>query len=236
MRVPRQLSAIVWSTPLGPLYKALRTRVYLRYSSSARARVFRHYLDANEWRERESRSGPGSTLEETRAIREGLPGFVRRNQICTLLDVPCGDFSWMRTVDLDGVRYIGADIVPALIDDLNTRFGGTAREFRRLDIVSDPLPAADAVLCRDLLIHLPNALCKRVLSNVKASGAKWLLTTTNREVSANVDCGVGDYRPIDLTMPPFNLPEPVETIAEGYGGQPVSWGRCLGIWRVADLP
>jgi hypothetical protein len=34
----------------------------------------------------------------------------------SLLDAGCGDFNWMRTVDLPGIKYIGVDVVSDLIE------------------------------------------------------------------------------------------------------------------------
>jgi hypothetical protein len=100
----------------------------------------------------------------------------------------------------------------------------------------DDLPRAEAILCRDLLIHLPNAGCKRILTRFRRSGARWLLTTTATGVTHNRDIVDGRYRPVNLNIAPFYLPTPYATIDEGLGDAPASIGRCLGIWRLQDLP
>jgi len=42
--------------------------------------------------------------------------FLQSLQIKTLLDAPCGDGNWINKVDLSGITYIGADIVPEIIE------------------------------------------------------------------------------------------------------------------------
>jgi hypothetical protein len=44
-----------------------------------------------------------------------------------------------------------------------------------LDLVRDPLPRADAVLCRDCLIHLSLEEGRRAPENIRRSGAAYLL-------------------------------------------------------------
>jgi hypothetical protein len=44
-----------------------------------------------------------------------------------LLDIPCGDFNWMKLLNL-GVDYIGADIVGELIAENRRRFGAKVWE------------------------------------------------------------------------------------------------------------
>src|SRR5688500_9944719 len=61
----------------------------------------------NHWGSSESVSGTGSTERETRVVRTVLPVLVRRHQIRSLLDVPCGDCNWIRAIDFAGIDYIG---------------------------------------------------------------------------------------------------------------------------------
>jgi hypothetical protein len=40
---------------------------------------------------------------------------MEAHDVKSLLDIPCGDFHWMRRVNLQGLSYVGADIVRELI-------------------------------------------------------------------------------------------------------------------------
>lgn len=84
---------------------------------------FERIARTNLWGAESSRSGLGSQLDATAGLRAALPAFLERHGVSSLLDVPCGDFSWLSTIDLR-IPYIGADIVEALARENEKRFGG----------------------------------------------------------------------------------------------------------------
>ncbi|HEX7085219.1 MAG TPA: class I SAM-dependent methyltransferase [Vicinamibacterales bacterium] len=183
-----------------------------------------------------TRSGLGSELAATAALRAALPPLIEALGARTMLDVPCGDFNWLSTVALD-VDYTGADIVPALVEENTRRHGGPRRRFIAADLTADPLPAADLVLCRDCLVHLSFANIRRALDNLRRSGSRYLLTTTFLEHEVNTDIEDGDWRVLNLQRAPFNLPEPEMTLLEGCSeGDGAFADKALGLWRIADLP
>ena len=108
--------------------------------------AFARIYATNLWGADESRSGLGSASDATRVLRAALPEVLRAVGARTLLDAPCGDFGWLSHVDLGPVDYIGADIVPALVERNTTLFADDRRRFVQLDLTRDPLPAADVVL------------------------------------------------------------------------------------------
>src|SRR6266550_1045889 len=136
--------------------------------------VFTGIYRTNYW-QGQSKSGKGSALETTAAIREELPWLFARNDVYSILDIPCGDFFWASRMQLPPT-YIAADIVPELIEDNRLRWPG--RDWRVLDITQDKLPRVDLVLARDIFGHLPDRLIQRAIRNVRSSGAKYLLATT----------------------------------------------------------
>lgn len=199
------------------------------------AEVFTLIHAKNIWSSPETVSGGGSTLHETVALREQLPALLRRLQVRRLLDIPCGDFHWMSHVDLDGVDYLGGDIVDELVEANRQRHARPGVRFERLDLVAGRLPEADALLCRDCLVHLPNAMVARALANVRGSGARYLLATSFPARAANPDIEPGYWRPLNLQAPPFSLPRPVEVIHEGSSETEYD-DKVLAVWRVADIP
>jgi hypothetical protein len=199
------------------------------------AAVFTRIYQGNLWGGRESVSGPGSDLVQTEQIRLALPGFLARRGVGRMLDIPCGDFNWMQHVDLDGVAYIGADVVSELVER-NRRFEAPGRSFAHLDLTKDPLPAVDLVFCRDCLVHLSFADIQAALENVAASDASYLLTTTFLDHEENRDISTGDWRPLNLCKPPFNLPAPLEVLSEACSQHNGRYrDKSLGLWRVADV-
>lgn len=210
-----------------------------RFRDQNRSTVFTAFYRNNLWASEESRSGGGSELERTQAIRGALPSLLRELGATSILDIPCGDFNWMQHVDLPGCTYIGADIVPDLIASNRATHAAPGREFVVLDLVEDPLPTVDVLLVRDCLIHLPNADIQRALSNIKRSGSRYLLTNTYPAHRGNYDTATGGARCINLALPPFNLPAPRQLIAEVPALDPArheNADKSMGLWRVSDLP
>src|SRR5271157_1733125 len=111
--------------------------------------LFTNYYRKNTWLSKESRSGLGSELKQTREIIKQLPLLIKQFNIKSLLDIPCGDFNWMQHVDL-GCAYIGADIVKELIEENKRKYNKT---FVHLDLLTSKLPKVDLILCRDCLVH-----------------------------------------------------------------------------------
>lgn len=183
-----------------------------------------------------SRSGPGSSPETAREVALALPPLLARLGARSLLDAPCGDFGWMSGVDRSGFDYVGADIVAPLVEGLAARHADERTRFVVLDLARGPLPRADAVLCRDALVHLSFRLALAALERIRESGATWLLATTFPGLGRNEDCVTGLWRPLDLEKPPFSLPRPVETIPEQRDPEGRLPDKHLGVWRVAELP
>jgi hypothetical protein len=197
-------------------------------------RVFQVIHDSNLWGAPESVSGLGSELPATARLRAELPDLLRHLAADVLLDIPCGDFTWLGQTALPVSRYIGADIVDTIVQRNRRRYG---REFLRLDLCSDELPRADVVLCRDCLVHLSLAHIEQAIGNLRRSGSTWLLTTTFLECETNEDIATGDWRMLNFELPPFSWRPPervlVEGCAEAGGGYA---DKALGLWRIAELP
>ena len=197
--------------------------------------VFTDKFSRNAWRGVESVSGTGSDLSQTRVIAAQIPALLRELGADSMLDVPCGDFNWMKTVDLTGIRYIGADIVKDLVHR-NRRFEAKNIAFIHANLLTDNLPKVDLILCRDCLVHLSYADIRRALNNMHRSGATYLLTTTFPDRTENADIPTGRWRVLNLERAPFNFPPPlrliVEQCTEGNGKYS---DKSLAVWRFDDL-
>lgn len=201
--------------------------------SEQRQETFKTIFEENRWLSEESRSGDGSSLNQTIILRRRLPQILASLRATTFLDAPCGDFNWMKTVEFaDNINYIGGEIVPELVDDLRARYSRPGRRFIQLDIVTDPLPDADVWLCRDVLFHLSEADIRATLENFVRSNISYMLTTTYDFVTANVDIRSGGFRFINLQLPPFNLGRPHRTIDDFLAPLPP---RRLGLWSREDV-
>ncbi len=185
---------------------------------------------------RESYSGIGSTLENTKAIRRALPGLLYILKCETLIDAPCGDFNWMKSLDLPIKKYIGIDVIQSWIENNQHDYGNQHRTFLHLDITEQVLPKGDVVLTRDALIHFSNKDIAKFLKLLKASGSRYLLTTHFPKHTSQEDINTGEVRPINLELPPFNFPIPLLTISEEYPINPIYADKCLALWKIEKLP
>jgi hypothetical protein len=185
------------------------------------------------WGSSESGSGVGSELGATENVRVYLPELFHRLKVSTFLDAPCGDWNWMRQVDLSGVDYIGADVVPAVIAQNNTRYARSDVRFVDADLTKDDLPAADMIMCRDCWVHLSFQDIAAMLRNFRRTGATWLLVSTTPSHGSNQDQRTSiDWRPLNLRLPPFNFPPEIEGRKDHFPNEPF----LLTLWRMADLP
>jgi hypothetical protein len=196
--------------------------------------VFDEIYRSNNWGDVESVSGPGSRLDRTDKIRAALPELIKKYDCRSLLDIPCGDFNWMKTLDLN-IEYVGGDIVVDLIELNQQRYAGRHKRFLRMDLLRDPLPEVDLIFCRDCLVHFSNSDVMTALQNMKASGSKYLLTTTFPERRKNQSIATGEWRPVNLCTQPFSLPAPMEFVDDSYDS-PNYYDKHLGFWSISDLP
>lgn len=199
-------------------------------------RVFTAIHTDRTWGDAESVSGPGSTQARANAFLSELIALVRRLGCTTLLDAPCGDFNWAQPLADTVAQYIGVDVVPKLIAENRNRWSSPSRHFICRDLVSQSLPAADLILCRDGLVHLSNRDTLAALANMQRTGAEYLILTTFIGDRTNADIATGEWRPLNMQRAPFSLPPPLELIDERChhtGG--IYADKRLGLWRTRDL-
>lgn len=107
------------------------------------------------------------------------------------------------------------------------------RSFVKLNLTRDELPKVDLLLCRDCLFHFRKKDIFLALDRIKRSGSTYLLTPINMGVTQNRDIVTGEFRRLNLQIPPFSFPKPLLLINEncpnpkfltsiwGYGGSPI---------------
>lgn len=193
--------------------------------------IFNDIAQKNAWGSAESISGPGSTLSATVSLRKGLLEVLKQLKIESLVDAPCGDMHWMRHLGYQFDKYVGIDMVPAVIASLHDRPAPSGYHFQVGNIVSDVLPVADALLCRDCLVHLPFKEIHEAMRLWKLAGFRYIMTTTFPRHTENVDCRPGGWRALNLQAAPFNWPAPDIIVPDNDGlGAPFD-DKCLGVWR-----
>lgn len=171
------------------------------------------------WKSDNTVCGWGSQIEHTESIRISLPGIIEAYDIETINDAGCGDFWWMRDVDLSAIDYMGYDI--------HDRRNGYDFPFNKLDIVKEDMRSCDLIICRDVFIHLPNDMVLEALERFKRVG-KYLLTTSydcfnNNNRMTNPEL---KHNKINLCFEPFNLGPRLDLIKEK------SEGKYSVLWKL----
>ena len=169
----------------------------------------------------ESRSGPGSTLEETKLLREKIKDLIKEKNIKSVVDIPCGDFHWMKEIVFNFESYIGGDIVEEAVKTNNEKYSNSKIKFINFDLINDEIPESDLLIVRDVIGHLPLDNGKKVIQNILNSKCKYLLSTTwAKKINDNwTKCNPSDvdrenegvdygrFYPVNLMSSPFNFPE-----------------------------
>ena len=214
---------------------SLLTRALRRLAPRWRVRTaFTRHYERRDWPEPETASGAGSSLRRTAAIRRELPALFRALGVRSVIDAGCGDFHWFAALDVELDHYLGLDVVEAMVQETRAHHGTARRRFAALDVIRDPLPRADLILCRDCLVHLENRQVAAALRNFRRSGSRYLLATTFTGDHANDEAPLGGWRPLNLERPPFGLGPPLRLISERDSVEDARYGdKSLGLWTLA---
>ena len=194
------------------------------FKFASKETVFTCIWRYNYWGATESLSGPGSTLVQTAELRQIMPMMFREFGIKAVFDAPCGDMNWMQhLLKKADYSYLGGDIVGGIIKKNKTMFKNQNVKFVKFDITSDTFPVADIWICRAVLYHLSNRDIFLALERFSESNIKYILTTNcvtdNKHI--NKDIATGDWRSLNLMLPPFNFPkDPLWEIDDYVDPQP----------------
>ncbi len=197
--------------------------------------TFKHIYESNYWANPESVSGNGSDLSQTKTLLREFKVLGNELEITSILDIPCGDFNWMRNFEFENINYIGADIVDDLIKNNKEKYGKRF-EFKVLNLIENELPKVDLIFTRDCFVHLSESDIFKSIQNIKKSGSKYLLTTTFPTCKQNRDIVTGDWRRINLETRPYNFPKPLKVINENcteFNGDYKD--KSMALWKISDL-
>jgi len=195
------------------------------------------FINKNKyWKSQESVSGDGSEVEVTKELIYQLEVLLKSNKITSILDIPCGDFNWMKHTDLKDVDYIGADIVENLIIENTSKYKSKNLVFKALDLTKDSLPNVDVIFCRDCLVHLSYKDLYKALKRIKESNSKYLLTTTFAKCDKNKDIITGQWRKLNFEIAPFNFNKPLQVIDEKYTKKGDKYSdKMMSLWEINTI-
>ena len=216
-------------------YFLLRLKRIIILSFKSNKFIFEEYYNKNSWGSEESSSGPGSTKSNTHLVRKILKEILIKYQISSISDIPCGDFNWMKYSNLENITYTGYDIVNDLINKNNESFSNEKIKFIQFNMIKNIPKKSDLIFCRDALVHLSDKDVISTLQNLKKSNSKYLLTTTFPYEQKNKWIKTGMWRSINLSIPPFNFPKPIELFCESKKIRKKRLCKFLGLWKLRDL-
>ena len=180
--------------------------------------IFEDIVKHNRWKKHPC--GPGSTFRYTENLRLNLGEFLKKHNITSMVDAPCGDYSWMSVTDLPSIQeYIGGDIVEFLIEANQQKYPNHV--FKQIDLTQDMLPDVDLLFCRDCLLHLSFEDIDNVFKNISRSNIKYVLLSNWYEDAENSrDIQTGEARYINFLESPYNFTQPIDSITDFVEGFP----------------
>ncbi len=152
---------------------------------------------------------PEIAVPYVRAVLSFLRTFKSPLVVC---DLGCGDFNVGKQLVQYTKRYVAVDIVSNLIAQHQEKFKEENVAFHCLDIATDPLPAADCAIVRQVLQHLSNAEVQQIVSKLEAY--KYVILTEHLPMgdfvpNKNIISGQGTrlkkQSGVRLTAPPFHF-------------------------------
>lgn len=194
------------------------------------------------WRSKkgESLSGYGSSIAATENLVKELKKFIKKEEIKTIFDAPCGDFFWIKQLNFEKLKYTGGDIVKDLIKANNTNNKIANVNFIEFDILNTIPENFDLIINRDCLVHFKDTDVIQALKNVKNSKSKYFASTSYPSIQENITSIQPDnWRPINLCIEPFNLPEPYILMNDIEKKYKISTDnveeKYLAVWKIEDL-
>ena len=208
-----------------------------KFSKLTNQERFEMIYNENFWESNESSSGIGSEIKNTKEVLKAIKLVIKEYKIKSIIDIPCGDFNWMSSLDMENIDYKGFDIVRSVIKENNKKYKKPNVNFYYSDIINSELPKADLMFVRDCLVHFSFKDIKKSIFRIKQSKSIYLMTTSFVNLKTNSNIFTGNWRPINLEKKPFNFPEPIITINENCEEMNGIYSdKCICLWEIEKLP
>ena len=165
-----------------------------------------------------AKSGPGSKHGRfTKPLVDFLVQFIHDNNISSMVEASSGHWrsGWQSHVSWPNIVYHGIDQNLSVIRDnqlllegRTDKFGFLEASFNTGNMIEDDLPSADLLFTKDTLIHFSNTDMEKFFL-LHRTRYKYILCVHDGLMSNETetrDVNTGDWRRIQLSAPPFNLP------------------------------
>ena len=165
-------------------------------------RNFDLIYDLGLWKGTEdiSASGHGSESAANEVFVRFLKDLIAKRAVTSVVDVGSGAWSYMKDVGV--ARYVGYAVSARIVEETAARYGDANVSFR-LSERGQVYEAADLLVCKDVLQHLPFAAARHILDQ----RGRFKIAVFVNDVAdiPNVDIRAGSYRSLDVRKPPFNI-------------------------------
>jgi len=132
-------------------------------------------------------SGPGSSLENTIQCSSILNKFIYDNNCKSVLDLGCGDLTWISKTQFfndTSIKYTGVDVVESLITSHSTNYHENT--FLCKDLVNyNNVEFTSLIIIRDVIFHLKNEEILSIFDNIKNKFDFLLITSCKNDINTN---------------------------------------------------
>ena len=164
---------------------------------------FEQIYATNEWG---SGSGEGSLPVHTHGYVAFLQGFLAEKRITSVVDMGCGDWQFSRIIQWGSIQYRGYDVVRSVIERNSREYSAPNISFHLYSGNPEEFPPADLLISKDVLQHLSDDSVAKILPCLDRFKYSLVTNCVNpRGPTVPSDIVDGDFRYLDLRLPPFNL-------------------------------
>lgn len=184
--------------------------------------AFSRIYEKGEWLcGEEAKSGLGSRRETTQEFCAFLEATLRKHRLRSVVDAGCGHWpsGYQRFCSWQDVDYCGVDVVPGVVEENAAHFrdAGLLRAYGLASArfvvgqAERPLPTADLLIVKDVLMHLPNAAIHQFIQNNLGPRYRKVMVVQNEvprgvHLRTLIDIEPGQLLPFDISAPPFAAP------------------------------
>ena len=152
-------------------------------------------------------SGPGSSLINTKNCSELLDNFIYLNNCETILDLGCGDLTWISKTKFfndNNIEYTGIDIVENLINIHTKKYFN--KKFYCYDItqLNININFNSLIIIRDVLFHLYNDQILKIFNNIK-NKFNFIVITSCKNTVNNDNFNEYYFSEKNINIEPFNI-------------------------------
>jgi SAM-dependent methyltransferase len=178
--------------------------------------IFSEIYARNAWGGKKGDFYSGKGSEDNELFARIVNQLVDSHGIRSIVDLGCGDFRIGKQIARSSIKYIGVDIVAALVERNQSAFACENISFKQCDAVTDGLPAADLCIIRQVLQHLANDQISRILQKLSVfrhaivaehHPAPSKLRKANLDKPAGADTRIWFGSGVFPDRPPFSLPK-----------------------------